>query len=78
MNLPFLIPGHTISQPYAAGRSAPDFIELFTGDISGNTRSPGPFFWQVKQMASKTELLFFIARPVSSIPNTPPGKIRIS
>jgi len=29
----------------AAGRSAPDFIELYTGDIGGRTLSPGLYTW---------------------------------
>ena len=29
----------------AAGRSAPDFVELYAGDISGRTLSPGLYTW---------------------------------
>jgi hypothetical protein len=29
----------------AAGRSAPDFVELYTGDIGGRTLSPGLYTW---------------------------------
>jgi hypothetical protein len=29
----------------AAGRSAPDFVEIYTGDIGGRTLSPGLYTW---------------------------------
>lgn len=41
----------------AAGRSAPDFVELYEGDISGRTLSPGLYSWSNTVLVSSNVTL---------------------